>query len=63
MISEGESNQPKTAPPPDVQYIFQAICAKGLAKMIARWHLALLQTFMSPPDKPVHLVITDKQLF
>ena len=33
-----------------------------LAKMIASCLLALLQTFMSPADKPVHLVITDKNL-
>ena len=63
MMLEGENKQPKTAPPLIFSIDSRLSVHRVLAKMIAWWHLALLQTFMSPADKPVHLVITDKELF
>ena len=66
IMSEGENYQPKTAPPPPLVFSIDSRLpahTRVLAKMIARWHLALLQTFMSPADKPIHHIMKDKELF
>ena len=63
MMSEGENNQPKTAPTLIFSKDSRLPVPRVLAKMIARWHLVFLQTFMSPADKPFHLVITNKEPF
>ena len=64
MMLEGENILLKLPPPTPIFSIDSRLSVHGvLAKMIAWWHLALLHTFMSSADIPVHIVITDKELF